>query len=124
MNATSETPKGGLDLVKWLGVLVLLALMVAANYIYEFSAVEKAASIVVLVGLAAFIAAKTSKGAAFIEFAKEARTEVRKVVWPTRQETMQTTIIVMVATLIVALALWGLDSILLSLVSFTTGLRI
>ncbi|WP_127019488.1 preprotein translocase subunit SecE [Rheinheimera mangrovi] len=124
MNATSETPKGGLDLVKWLGVLVLLTLMVAANYIYEFSAVEKAASIVVLVGLAAFIAAKTSKGAAFIEFAKEARTEVRKVVWPTRQETMQTTIIVMVATLIVALALWGLDSILLSLVSFTTGLRI
>jgi preprotein translocase subunit SecE len=124
MNATSETPKGGLDLVKWLGVLVLLTLMVAANYIYEFSAVEKAASIVVLVGVAAFIAAKTSKGAAFIEFAKEARTEVRKVVWPTRQETMQTTIIVMVATLIVALALWGLDSILLSLVSFTTGLRI
>lgn len=124
MNATSETPKGGLDLVKWLGVLVLLTLMVAANYIYEFSAVEKAASIVVLVGLAAFIAAKTSKGAAFIEFAKEARTEVRKVVWPTRQETMQTTIIVMVATLIVALLLWGLDSILLSLVSFITGLGI
>lgn len=124
MNATSETPKGGLDLVKWLSVLVLLTLMVAANYIYEFSAVEKAVSIVVLVGLAAFIAAKTSKGAAFIEFAKEARTEVRKVVWPTRQETMQTTIIVMVATLIVALLLWGLDSILLSLVSFITGLGI
>jgi preprotein translocase subunit SecE len=124
MNATSETPKGGLDLVKWLGVLVLLTLMVAANYIYEFSAVEKAASIVVLVGLAAFLAAKTSKGAAFIEFAKEARTEVRKVVWPTRQETMQTTIIVMVATLIVALLLWGLDSVLLSLVSFITGLGI
>lgn len=124
MNATSETPKGGLDFVKWLSVLVLLTLMVAANYIYEFSAVEKAASIVVLVGLAAFIAAKTSKGGAFIEFAKEARTEVRKVVWPTRQETMQTTIIVMVATLIVALLLWGLDSILLSLVSFITGLGI
>ncbi len=124
MNATSETPKGGLDLVKWLGVLVLLTLMVAANYIYDFSAVEKAASIVVLVGLAAFVAAKTSKGAAFIEFAKEARTEVRKVVWPTRQETMQTTIIVMVATLIVALLLWGLDSVLLSLVSFITGLGI
>ena len=124
MNATSETPKGGLDLVKWLGVLVLLTLMVAANYMYDFSAVEKAASIVVLVGLAAFLAAKTSKGAAFIEFAKEARTEVRKVVWPTRQETMQTTIIVMVATLIVALLLWGLDSVLLSLVSFITGLGI
>jgi preprotein translocase subunit SecE len=37
---------------------------------------------------------------------------------------MQTTIIVMVATLIVALLLWGLDSILLSLVSFITGLGI
>ena len=112
MNATSETPKGGLDLVKWLSVLVLLTLMVAANYIYEFSAVEKAASIVVLVGLAAFIAAKTSKGAAFIEFAKEARTEVRKVVWPTRQETLQTTLIVTVVVLIVGLLLWGLDSLL------------
>ncbi|WP_337843700.1 preprotein translocase subunit SecE [Rheinheimera sp.] len=124
MNATSETPKSGLDAVKWFGVLVLLTVLVAGNYMYELSALEKAGAIIVLAGLAAFLAAKTAKGAAFLEFAKEARTEVRKVVWPTRQETMQTTLIVMVATVIVALILWGLDAILLRLVSFITGLGI
>lgn len=124
MNATSETPKSGLDAVKWFGVLVLLTVLVAGNYMYELSALEKAGAIIVLAGLAAFLAAKTTKGAAFLEFAKEARTEVRKVVWPTRQETMQTTLIVMVATVIVALILWGLDAILLRLVSFITGLGI
>ncbi|MBP5143215.1 preprotein translocase subunit SecE, partial [Pseudomonas chlororaphis] len=52
---------------------------------------------------------------------KEARTEIRKVVWPTRQETTQTTLIVVAVVLVMALLLWGLDSLLGWLVSLIVG---
>ena len=74
--------------------------------------------------VAGFIAASTEKGSSFLTFAKDARTEVRKVVWPTRQEATQTTIIVLVATAFMSLVLWGLDLIIVQLVSFITGLGI
>jgi preprotein translocase subunit SecE len=48
---------------------------------------------------------------------KGSRTEIRKVVWPTRQETVQTTMIVVAFVVLVALLLWGLDSLLGWLVS-------
>lgn len=124
MNAASETPKSGLDIVKWLLVFVILSLAVVGNYIYELGALERAIAIVVLVIVAGVVAGQTQKGKTFINFAKESRTEVRKVVWPTRQETMQTTLVVLVATVIMGLILWGLDAILLRLVSFLTGLGI
>lgn len=74
--------------------------------------------------VAGFIAATTEKGSAFLTFAKESRMEVRKVIWPTRQETNQTTLIVMAATLIMALLLWGLDGIIVRLVAFITGIGV
>lgn len=124
MSATTETPKNGLDFIKWLLVLVILSLIVVGNYIYDFSTLERAIAIVVLVAAAGFVAAQTVKGKVFLNFAKESRTEVRKVVWPTRQETMQTTLVVIIATIIMGLILWGLDAILLRVVSFFTGLGI
>ena len=63
------------------------------------------------------------KGMATVAFAREARTEVRKVIWPTRQETLHTTLIVAAVTAVMSLILWGLDGILVRLVSFITGLR-
>ncbi len=65
----------------------------------------------------------TTKGKATVAFAREARTEVRKVIWPTRQETLHTTLIVAAVTAVMSLILWGLDGILVRLVSFITGLR-
>ncbi|MCH8539043.1 MAG: preprotein translocase subunit SecE [Alkalimonas sp.] len=124
MSATSESPKSSLDTVKWLVVFVLLSLIVLGNYLFEFSTLERAVALVVLIAAAGLVAAQTAKGKTFIGFARDARTEVRKVVWPTRQETTQTTIIVMIATLIVGLLLWGLDAILLRVVSFFTGLGV
>ena len=56
------------------------------------------------------IGLQTEKGHAAWELAKEARIEVRKVVWPSRQETTQTTLIVVAVVIFVALILWGLDS--------------
>ena len=77
--------------------------------------------LVALGAAAAFVAFQTARGQAFAVLLKEARVEIRKVVWPTRQETTQTTLIVVAVVLVMALLLWGLDSLLGWLVSLIVG---
>ena len=126
MSANKDTQSSSFDSVKWIVTVLLLAAAVIGNHYYteEVSVLYRAVAVVVLVGLAGFTAEATAKGKKFLSFAKESRTEVRKVVWPSRQEATQTTLIVVVATVIVALVLWGLDGILVRLVGFITGLEI
>ncbi|MBD3586320.1 preprotein translocase subunit SecE [Salinimonas sp. HHU 13199] len=123
MSEKTENSSNPLDMFKWVIVFALLAGVITANYMYgEISVLYRAIAAVVIVAIAGFIAATTEKGSAFITFAKESRMEVRKVVWPSRQETNQTTLIVMVATVIMGLILWGLDGIIVRLVGFITGI--
>ena len=123
MSEKTENQSNGLDMFKWVVVFALLAGLVTANTMYgEISVLYRAIAIVVVVGIAGFIAATTEKGSTFLSFAKESRTEVRKVVWPTRQEANQTTLIVLAATLVMALILWGLDGIIVRVVGFITGI--
>jgi preprotein translocase subunit SecE len=126
MNAsTEEQPSSSFDTLKWGVIFLLLAAAVAGNYVYgEESVLIRAIAIVVMVGIAGIIALQTEKGRNAALFAKEARTEVRKVVWPTRQEAIQTTGIVLVVTLLMSLLLWGLDSILFWLVGLVTGMQV
>ena len=122
MNAATEAPKSGLDFVKWVAVIAVLTLLIVANYYYEFSTLERTIGLLVALPLAGFIAAQTGKGREFVLFAKEAKLEVRKVVWPTRQDTNKMTMIVAVATLFMAVVLFCLDWVLLKIVSSLTGL--
>lgn len=123
MTEKTENTSNPLDLMKWVLIFALLAGLVAANHMFgDQSVLIRAVVAVVVVGIAGFIAAKTNKGSTFLTFAKDSRMEVRKVIWPTRQEANQTTIIVMAATLIMALILWGLDGIIVRLVGFITGI--
>ena len=123
MSEKPENQTNALDMFKWVVVFALLAGLVTANTMYgEISVLYRAIAIVVVVGIAGFIAATTEKGSTFLSFAKESRTEVRKVVWPTRQEANQTTLIVLAATLVMALILWGLDGIIVRVVGFITGI--
>ena len=55
------------------------------------------------------VAATSSSGKALIEFSKGSRVELKKMVWPTGQETRQTTMIVLIAVVIVSLFLWLID---------------
>jgi preprotein translocase subunit SecE len=125
MSTNVENPSSSMDGVKWLLAIALLTGAVVGNYIYaDMSVLVRAIGVVVATAAGLGIAAITGKGRTFIAFAKESRIEVRKVVWPTRQETTQTTFIVMIATVIMALILWGLDGILFRAVGFLTGLEI
>ncbi len=124
MKTKAEAPESSsaADAFKWIITFALLAAAVVGNYLYgELSVVIRAAAVVVLIAAALGVAAFTTKGKAAILFAKEARTEVRKVVWPTRQETMQTTFIVLAVSIVTALLLWGIDGIMVRLIAFATG---
>ena len=113
-----ETTASRFDTAKWIVVFGLVAVAVVGNsYFADQSLLYRVLGIVAISAVAGFVALQTAKGAAFWVLIKGARTEIRKVVWPTRQETMQTTLIVVVFVVIVALFLWGLDSFLGWLVS-------
>lgn len=126
MNASTENqPSGSLDSLKWGLIFLILIGAVFANYYFgEQSVLVRALGVVVAVVIAGLIAMQTEKGRSAVLFAKESRTEVRKVVWPTRQEAVQTTGIVLIATLIMSLIMWGLDSVLFWLVGLITGLQV
>ncbi|MDN7125737.1 preprotein translocase subunit SecE [Pseudidiomarina sp. 1APP75-32.1] len=125
MSATSETQSSSFDSIKWIIAIALLAAAVVGNYYYgeTVSVLYRAIAVVMLVAVAGIVAGMTGKGRRFRSFAKESRTEVRRVVWPSRQEATQTTIIVVIATAIVSLILWGMDAILVRVVGFFTGLE-
>lgn len=106
-----------LDTVKWILAVIVLAGAIYANHaLVEESVVIRAAVVIALVALGLAIGFMTTKGKAGLAFAKEARIEARKVVWPTRQETTQTTLIIIVAVAIVSLFLWGIDALLVNLI--------
>ena len=122
MNTKVEAKEGRFDLLKWLVVVALVAVGVVGNHIFSAEPLlYRVVALLVLAGLALWVAARTGKGGVFLVLAKEARAEIRKVVWPSRQETTQTTMIVVVVVLVMALLLWGLDSLLGWLVSLIVG---
>ncbi|MBK5145772.1 preprotein translocase subunit SecE [Budviciaceae bacterium BWR-B9] len=123
-NTEAQASGRGLEIVKWLIVAALLIAAIVGNYIYRgYSLPIRAIAVVAIIGIAFVIALFTVKGKATLEFARAARIEMKKVIWPTRQEALQTTLIVAAVTVVMSLILWGLDGILVRLVSFITGLR-
>ena len=122
-NTEAQGSGRGLEAMKWIIVAVLLIVAIVGNFLYRDIMLAVRALAVVILIAAGGVALLTTKGKATVAFAREARTEVRKVIWPTRQETLHTTLIVAAVTAVMSLILWGLDGILVRLVSFITGLR-
>jgi preprotein translocase subunit SecE len=111
-----------IDKLLWLMVVVLVAVGVVGNSYYSSgSLLYRTIALLFLAVVAVFIALRTEQGKAFASLLKEARIEIRKVVWPTRPELMQTTLIVVVFVLFVALVLWGIDSLIGWLVAGVIG---
>ena len=123
MNDKVKPVESRSDAVKWAIVVLLVALGVYGNSYYaEYSWVYRTIALFVLAAAAGAIAAQTAKGRAFIELGVEAKTEIRKVVWPTREETTHTTLIVVVAVVVLALILYALDSTLSWLLKALLGI--
>ncbi len=87
----------------------------------EYSTLIRTLGLLVLVGVSGAIALQTESGQAAWGFVAGARSEARKVVWPTRKETTQTTLMVVVMVVIVGILLWLLDMGLVWAVRVFTG---
>ena len=111
------------DIVKHALALLVVAGAVAGFYIYsEESLLFRVLGMIAALGVAAALFYFTVPGHTLWTFFQAARTEVRKVVWPTRAETIQTTLIVFVLVLIVGLFLWMLDLLFGAGFQWVTGI--
>lgn len=70
---------------------------------------------------AALVALQSHQGKTFWAFVQSSRVELRKVVWPSRQETWQVTLVVIVMVIVLGLFFWGLDSLLSFLTRWLTN---
>lgn len=122
MSSAAQEKSYRLDGPKWILILLLLAGGIYANYFYASQPLLfRVIGLVVIVIAAVALAFNTQKGAGVWTLLKGAQVEARRVVWPTRQERNQTTLVVVAFILVMALILWGLDSLLGWITSMIIG---
>ena len=122
---TEQAQAGGpsaLDTVKLVAAIAILVGGVAAFYVLSTYPIA-VRWLIVFAALAGgiFVALRSAQGRTFAQFVQGSRVELRKIVWPTRQETLQTTLVVVVAILVMGIFFWILDWILGSLTRALTG---
>ncbi len=122
---TDQTVSGAgtpLDTAKLVAAVAILVAGVAGFYLLgQYPLAVR--WLLVLVALAAgiFVALQSAQGRAFWQFVQGSRVELRKVVWPTRQETLQTTLLVFVIVLVMGVFFWALDALLGAITRALTG---
>ncbi|HSR62517.1 MAG TPA: preprotein translocase subunit SecE [Gammaproteobacteria bacterium] len=113
MNSKTDAVNTRLDSVKLVAAIAIVVAAIAAFYIYpDQSQLLRVGGLVAAVVISALIGMQTTKGRQIWEFVQQAQVEVRKVVWPTREETVQTTLIVILMVIFIAIFLWLLDMFL------------
>ncbi|MES9940885.1 MAG: preprotein translocase subunit SecE [Candidatus Thiodiazotropha sp. 6PLUC2] len=122
MNAKTQVEASGLDTVKLiLAVGIIVGAILGFYYLDAYSQLLRVIGLLVMMGLAALLAYQTVLGKSVWDFASAAKMEVRKVVWPSRQETVQTTLIVFVMVLFMGVILWLFDMMLGAILRALTG---
>ena len=112
MNAKIEQTEGSplVDTLKLVAAALLVAGAIVGYYWFDqYPAGFRAAGVLLVVLAAIGIVALTAIGRRGREFLAESHFELRKVVWPTRQETVQTTIVVIIVVMILSIILWLID---------------
>lgn len=111
-----------MDKIKLGLALLLMAAGIAGFYYLRDSAmVVRVISVLAGFVLAAVTAWFTTQGKQFYAFSRESSEETRKVIWPSRKETLQTTGIVFVFVVVMAIFLWLVDASLLLVVKYMMG---
>ena len=119
---STEIQASGADTAKLAAAVALLVGAIVAFYWFaDHSLLMRVLGLLVVAVISVFIAAQTVVGHSVISFLGDTRTEVRKVVWPTRAETTQTVMAVMFVVILMGLFLWMLDMFLLWAIRILTG---
>ncbi len=117
MNAKAEVTNSSLDTVKLLIAVAMIIGGIYGFYYFEHeSQLLRVGGLLLAIVLAGVIALQTQSGRNLWSFAADSRTEVRKVVWPSRQETLHTTLLVFGMVLVMAIILWLVDMLLMWIV--------
>lgn len=111
-----------MNIFKWLlsGAL-LLAGVLAFQYLPQYGLLVRTVMVLFTMVAALGLAVTTPQGKQLLVFINGAKTETKKVVWPTKQETIQSTIVVMVAVAVFSVFMWLVDSLLLLIMSWVTA---
>jgi len=122
MNTKADSTPGVVDTAKLLlAAAVLIGGIVAYYYFENESVLLRVAGMLVAFAIGTAIAFQSLQGRMLWQFVHTSRNEIRKVIWPTRQETIQTTLTVMVFALIMGTFFWILDFFLLWVTRLLTG---
>jgi len=112
MTANTEEKVYRLDAIKWLLVVAIVAAGVVGNSHFSAESIlYRALGLLVLAAVAVVVALQTAKGVAIADVVRGSLVELRKVVWPSRQETNQTTLIVIAVVIVTSIILWLLDTL-------------
>ena len=122
MTEQTETGASALDTVKLVAAAAILVGGIAAFYLLgTYPLAVRWAIVLASFGLGAFVALQSAQGRVFWQFVQGSRVELRKVVWPTRQETLQTALVVFIAITAMGIFFWFLDWVLGALTRALTG---
>ncbi|CAA9889987.1 Protein translocase subunit SecE [Candidatus Methylobacter favarea] len=122
MNTQAEARTSVFDIVKQVFSLVFVVGGVAAFYYFsEIQLLYRVLGLLAIVLIVVGMMLTTDAGRSAWYFILESKQEVRKVIWPTREETMRTTMLVFAMVFVVALILWLLDMFLFWGVRLLTG---
>lgn len=122
MSSKPETRMSRLDTAKLVFAVLLLAVAIVAFYVFaDYSTLVRVAGLLLAAGISVGVIATTELGANLLGFVQDSRGELRKVVWPTRQETLQVSLAVIAMVLVMGIFLWLLDMFLFWLVRLLTG---
>lgn len=102
-------------------LLLLIAGIAGFYYLRDSAMVLRVLSVLAGIVLAAGVVWFTPQGKQFYAFSRESSEETRRVVWPSRKETVQTTGIVFAFVLVMAIFLWMVDAGLLLAVKHLMG---
>ncbi len=122
MKNVQESQSSKFDFIKWLIVILLFVGGLVASYYYQTVPLPiRTIGWIFIFACMIGMAAMTAKGKKARKFARDARIELRKVVWPSRQETVQMTVTVVIIVGIAAIVLWGFDTCLMWGMGWLTG---
>lgn len=119
---SSQGASSSLDTIKLVASLAVLILSLVGYYTFDqMHAVVRVLGVVAGAAVAVFIFYQTTIGRNWFQYLSHAKREVRQVVWPTRPETIQMTLIVFVVVILMGIFLWLVDMFFLWAVKLLTG---
>lgn len=120
--SNDQSDLSAMEKPKILLALAILALSVVGYYYYaEQHAVVRVLGLLAGLAVAAWVFYQSDKGKSWFRYATLAKKEVQQVIWPTRQETVQMTLIVFVVVILMGIFLWLVDMFFLWAVQLLTG---